>query len=618
MPEITPSTRPTEAYSPLASTGAGELVRDGRSTAAVRTTSQVDEASRLLSDGQLLLQESRTAEAEPLLLRALELYEREEDVPAECVHVLNDLASIAITRGDLSAGESLLQRALVLANTRLGGDHPHVATMLGALARLYMRRSEFAKAEPLLQRLLEIKRARGDDHPEVATVLASLATVHSAMGAHASAERILRRVLMIREKALAPNHFATMTTLEHLAESCAARGKFDEALMLLHRALTMRERTLGGSHPSIDAARTRIADLELLSSNEDLGSVPIVAPMMDSLPSFSPRVSEPVAAVDEPVASADEPVDAEPPPRQVVAEAVVPLPREVRAALEDEWNDELERMRPRHWLLDQLSAKAGVVTAFARTPRGRLTVLAIGVASLLGALIIAIRPRAGVTVSRADASVLSRPAASSNSAGVRQATVSSAPRTLSPDAASVDLTRRPTTSTSSARRAVRSEGSDADVGEGSEPALPSRPRVRAFDVPVDRPPVAPSRALVVTPTDFATPSASRSDRSTPRNQTDQSSAVTVHAVLQADNPAPEYPPDLLGRRIDGRVVAEFLVDERGRVDTRTLRIISSTHERFSEAVRDVLPSLRFIPAESDGVRTEERVEMPFRFSPKPE
>ena len=617
MPETTPSTRPAEAYSPLASTGAGELVRDGRSTAAVRTTSQVDEASRLLSDGQLLLQESRTAEAEPLLLRALELYEREEDVPAECVHVLNDLASIAITRGDVSAGESFLQRALVLASTRLGGDHPHVATMLGALARLYMRRSEFAKAEPLLQRLLEIKRARGDDHPEVATVLASLATVHSAMGAHASAERILRRVLMIREKALAPNHFATMTTLEHLAESCAARGKFDEALMLLHRALTMRERTLGGSHPSIDAARTRIADLELLSSNEDLGSVPIVAPMMDSLASFSPRVSEPVAAVDEPVASADEPVDAEPPQRQVVAEAVVPLPREVRVALEDEWNDELERMRPRHWLLDQLSAKAGVVTAFARTPRGRLTVLAIGLASLLGALIIAIRPRAGVTVSRADASVLSLPAAASGSAGGRQASASTAQQP-SPDAASVDLTRRPTTSSTSARRTVRSEGSETGVAEGSEPTLPSRPRVRAFDVPVDRPPVAPSRALVVTPTDFAPSSASRSERSTPRNQTDQSSAVTVHAVLQADNPAPEYPPDLLGRRIDGRVVAEFIVDERGRVDTRTLRIISSTHERFSEAVRDVLPSLRFIPAESDGVRTEERVEMPFRFSPKPE
>lgn len=608
MPDTTPSTRPTEAYSPLAPTGAGELVRDSRGSAAVRASSALGEASRLLVDAQLLLQDSRAAEAEPLLLRALELYERGDDVPAECVQVLNDLASIAITRGDLTAGESLLQRALVLANARFGGDHPHVAAMLGGLARLYMRRSEFVKAEPLLQRLLEIKRARGDDHPEVATVLASLATVHSAIGAHASAERILRRVLTIREKTLAPNHFATMTTLEHLAESCAARGKFEEALTLLHRALTMRERTLGGSHPSIEAARTRIADLELLSSNEDLGSVPILAPMMDSLPSFDARV--------------DEPVDSDPSPPQEAVELVAPVPREVRAALEDEWNDELERMRPRHWLLEQLTAKAGLVTAFARTPRGRLTVLAIGVASLLGALILAVRARTGVTVTRADASVLSSPPASSaglqSSHGVRQATASTAQQTAAPGAASVDLIRRSTTGPTSARRPARTEGSETGVAESSEPiTLPSRPSVRAFDVPIDRP-IAPVRAPVVGSTDFTPSPASRREQSTTRTAAGQLRGITVHAVLPADNPAPQYPPELLGRRMEGRVVAEFVVDERGRVDTRTLRIISSTHERFSEAVRDVLPSLRFIPAESDGVRTEERVEMPFRFSPKPQ
>ena len=137
-------------------------------------------------------------------------------------------------------------------------------------------------------------------------------------------------------------------------------------------------------------------------------------------------------------------------------------------------------------------------------------------------------------------------------------------------------------------------------------------------MPVDRSPTAPLRAAIVAPSDFTPSPASTRAQSTQSDAANQSRDVTVHAVLQADNPAPEYPPDLLGRRMEGRVVAEFVVDERGRVDTRTLRIISSTHERFSEAVRDVLPSLRFIPAQSDGVRTEERVEMPFRFSPKPE
>ena len=130
----------------------------------------------------------------------------------------------------------------------------------------------------MLQRLLQIKRARGDDHPEVATVLASLASAHSAMGAHESAERILRRVLSIRERTLAPNHFATLTTVEHLADACAARGKFEEALDLLHQALTMRERTLGVADPSIAAARARIADLELFASNETSSALPMWTP----------------------------------------------------------------------------------------------------------------------------------------------------------------------------------------------------------------------------------------------------------------------------------------------------------------------------------------------------
>ena len=606
MPETTPSTRPAEAYSPVsASPGAGESVRDDRTPAMARAAPP-GAASHLLLEGQQLLQESRVAEAEPLLIKALELYEQENEVPAECVQVLSDLASMEITRGDLAAAESLLQRALVLANARLGGDHPHVAAMLGGLARLYLRRSEFAKAEPLLQRLLEIKRVRGDEHPEVATVLASLATVHAAMGAHASSERILRRVLAIREKALAPNHFATVTTLEHLAEACAARGKLDEALTLLRRALTMRERTLGGSHPSIVAARTRIADLELLSSNEDFESETTSVAVMGSLPTFDARVGGPVVS--------------EPPRAHEAVEVVAPIPRDVRASLEDEWVDEnewadpVDTMRPRHWLVDQLSAKAGLVTAFARTPRGRLTVLAVGVVSLLAALLLAIRTRADVAVTRADASTLSLQSGSSAAprpdASVTNTSASIAPQTPRRVTTSAEVTRRST---------ARAEVPEGVVTQRSDPiTLPNKPKVRAFDVPIDRSPNAPARAPVVTATDFTPSPASLREQSTPSSAAAWSRQPTVHAVLTADNPAPVYPRDLLGRRIEGRVVAEFVVNERGRVDTRTLRIISSTHESFSEAVRDVLPSLRFTPAETDGVRTEELVEMPFRFAAKPE
>jgi tetratricopeptide (TPR) repeat protein len=296
-----PTSRPAERYLPssIPPGGTGAVARSAMRTPG--TSLDIDEASDLLVRGLQLLHEFRAGEAEPLLLRALELYERQGNVPAECIQVHCELASIATTRAEFTAAESHLQRALTLANVCLTSDHPDVATILGGLARLYLRRSEFTKAEPLLQRLLDLKRARGDEHPEVATVLASLATAHSAMGAHESAERILRRVLAIREKTLAPNHFATVTTLEHLAESCAACGKLEEALTLLHRALAHRQRALGLSHPSISAARARIADLELLSSNEELGSAPALAVTLGELPQFEVPSDGPVDS-DEPPA----------------------------------------------------------------------------------------------------------------------------------------------------------------------------------------------------------------------------------------------------------------------------------------------------------------------------
>jgi hypothetical protein len=107
----------------------------------------------------------------------------------------------------------------------------------------------------------------------VATVLASLAAVRQAIGMHESAEQLWRKVLDIRERTLAPNHFATASALEHLGAACAARGKIQEAMSSFQRALTIREKTLGSEHPSLRVARERIADLQLQGSDDMLDSM---------------------------------------------------------------------------------------------------------------------------------------------------------------------------------------------------------------------------------------------------------------------------------------------------------------------------------------------------------
>ena len=199
-----------------------------------------------------------------------ELADAEQAYGPESLQLLPALAklsAIRIGRGEAERSAPLLLRALDISD-RYPADRPELMLLLTDLTRLCIKQSAYPLAEPLLLRLVEMKRGKGDDHPEVATVLASLATVRQALGQHESAEQLWRRVLEIREKTLAPNHFAVATAIERLADSCAARGKISEAMQLFKRAQAMRELTLGAGHASLRVLRERVADLELQSSEE--------------------------------------------------------------------------------------------------------------------------------------------------------------------------------------------------------------------------------------------------------------------------------------------------------------------------------------------------------------
>lgn len=76
---------------------------------------------------------------------------------------------------------------------------------------------------------------------------------------------------------------------------------------------------------------------------------------------------------------------------------------------------------------------------------------------------------------------------------------------------------------------------------------------------------------------------------------------------------PRYPEMLRQSGIEGRVVVQFTVDTAGRVDQASIRVLSSTHELFTRAVRDALAQFRFDPAQVAGRRVPALAEMPFEF-----
>lgn len=84
--------------------------------------------------------------------------------------------------------------------------------------------------------------------------------------------------------------------------------------------------------------------------------------------------------------------------------------------------------------------------------------------------------------------------------------------------------------------------------------------------------------------------------------------------LAAGSPNPKYPPELKAANVSGVVLAQFVVDTLGRAEGSTFKVLKSDHELFTEAVKNVLPDLRFIPAEVGGRKVKQLVQQPFSFA----
>ena len=65
--------------------------------------------------------------------------------------------------------------------------------------------------------------------------------------------------------------------------------------------------------------------------------------------------------------------------------------------------------------------------------------------------------------------------------------------------------------------------------------------------------------------------------------------------------------------VEGEVLLQFVVNPDGRADMRTFKVLKSSNDLFTKAVKDVLPSMRFVPAEVGGRKVRQLVQMPFGF-----
>lgn len=81
-----------------------------------------------------------------------------------------------------------------------------------------------------------------------------------------------------------------------------------------------------------------------------------------------------------------------------------------------------------------------------------------------------------------------------------------------------------------------------------------------------------------------------------------------------NQPTPRYPDMLRSANVEGKVLAQFVVDTTGRAEMSTFKVLESSHDLFTNAVKANLANMRFYPAEVGGHKVKQLVQMPFVFS----
>ena len=168
----------------------------------------------------------------------------------------------------------------------------------------------------------------------------------------------------------------------------------------------------------------------------------------------------------------------------------------------------------------------------------------------------------------------------------------------------------------------------------SEPASPDRPQRASeptiptlvythVDVPpniptdipqvdVSLPPIDPT-TLIIRGAEHRAASGAGSSPSSGSPGVYSAWQVEKSTVPLSGNPKPIYPPMLQSARVDGEVLAQFVVDTTGRIDMSTFRAIQATDELFVQSVRRALAEWKFLPAEVEGRRVRQLVQMPLTF-----
>ncbi|WP_417915616.1 tetratricopeptide repeat protein [Candidatus Electronema sp. JM] len=220
-----------------------------------------DNPDYLLAAGKMSRKMAEYKQAQEWLERLLELREAEGKNDAALGTALHELALLHKDLGQYAAAEPLYLRAVEVKEKALGKEHPDVAEVLNDLGVLCSEQERLAEAESLYLRAVNIREKHfSRDHLDTAESLGNLAVLYRKQEKYTEAEPLYLHSLAIRENILGKEHPIVALIMNNLAVLYEKQDRCMEAEMLYLRSLSIREQTVGREHPIVAINLNNLAD----------------------------------------------------------------------------------------------------------------------------------------------------------------------------------------------------------------------------------------------------------------------------------------------------------------------------------------------------------------------
>ena len=186
---------------------------------------------------------------------------------------LNTAGMLAYKERNFAMAQEMFHRALNVFEGTTELD-PRIATTLNNLGATHEALGEYEQAELRYRHALTmIEMIQGPDHPDVVVGLNNLASLYFSQRAFDKAEPLWQRGLSISEGFLGEAHPHLIQTLLTLGLVTQAQKKFDQAEPYYIRAIEIGKRSLGDDHPSLIPLYERYASLLRQADREEEAQV---------------------------------------------------------------------------------------------------------------------------------------------------------------------------------------------------------------------------------------------------------------------------------------------------------------------------------------------------------